>query len=343
MLKAKKNVTIADIAKATGYSKTAVSFAFNRPERIGQDAREAILAAADKLGYIPDPSARNLSLGKRQAIGFLLPQDIDISLGNPYMVDVLRGAGKACQEAGYSLSLIPPVNDSLTEAVKRATVDGIITMGYLMGEGVGEVAETRGLHIVMVDGGGDSYPNVGIDDKAAARSQLSKVLGMGHRKIALVSLPAPVLRPDSGPMSIAGKRLAGYGEALAAFSLAPGSPGISFRSAEATFEAGAAMAEEIANEGATCVVAMSDIQAFGILSGFGELGVRVPEDVSVVGFDNIRTVGWRKLTTIAQPGYEKGLIAGSCLISAISGEVPPAATLVDYCLVEGDTLAAPRG
>ena len=125
----KKRITIADIARESGYSKTAVSFAFNAPERISTNAREKILRTAGKLRYIPDPTARNFSLGRHSSIGFLLPQSIDTCLLNPYIIDVMRGLGTVCQENGYMLTIIPPLNDSLYEAVKNATVDGLITTG----------------------------------------------------------------------------------------------------------------------------------------------------------------------------------------------------------------------
>ena len=182
----KKRITIADIARESGYSKTAVSFAFNAPERISTNAREKILRTAGKLRYIPDPTARNFSLGRHSSIGFLLPQSIDTCLLNPYIIDVMGGLGTVCQENGYMLTIIPPLNDSLYEAVKNATVDGLITMGYLISDGVGSLVDVRAMPLVMIDGGdSDRFLSVNIDDEAAAYIQLSAALKAGHRRISI--------------------------------------------------------------------------------------------------------------------------------------------------------------
>ena len=115
----KKRCTIADIAREAGVSKTSVSFAFNSPHRIGDETRKHILEVARRLKYVPDPSARNFSLGRTQTLGFLLPQAVDTCLANPYIVEVMKGLGQVCQEHGYMLTLIPPLNDSVYEAVKK--------------------------------------------------------------------------------------------------------------------------------------------------------------------------------------------------------------------------------
>ena len=107
-----KRITIQDIAEKTGYSKTAVSFAFNSPSRISKKAAEKILKAAKELDYIPDPMARNFSLGRHMALGFLLPQRVEASLGNPYIQSVISGIAEVCQKRGYMLTLIPPLHSS---------------------------------------------------------------------------------------------------------------------------------------------------------------------------------------------------------------------------------------
>ena len=134
-----KRVTIQDIARKSGYSKTSVSFAFNSPERISKEAVEKILRTAKELDYIPDPMARNFSLGRHMSIGFLLPQIFQESLQNPYMISVVRAIGSICESRGYTLTLVPPLHSSVTEAIKNATVDGIITMGLRIDKSIREV------------------------------------------------------------------------------------------------------------------------------------------------------------------------------------------------------------
>ena len=338
----RKRITIADIARESGYSKTAVSFAFNNPDRISDEACSRILETARKLNYIPDPRARNFSLGKQLTLGFLLPQDIDTCLANPYLVDVIRGLGRVCQENGYMLSIIPPLNDSLYEAVKNATVDGLVTMGYL-GDGVSSLVDLIAMPLVMIDGGDDdTFLSINIDDEAAACLQLEKVLEAGHRRISIVSLPAPTLEPDANDSGIVACRMRGYRKALSAHGLDEGH--VCFmQTHETTFDDGWRKAQEIISDGSTCVVTMSDIQAYGIMEAFTEMGVRVPEDISIVGFDDITGYRFpRRLTTISQPGYEKGRLAARTMFELLAGRKVSKVPLVPFSFIEGETLAGPK-
>ncbi|MFA7566255.1 MAG: LacI family DNA-binding transcriptional regulator, partial [Alkalispirochaeta sp.] len=122
-------VTIKDIARISGYSKTSVSFAFNDPGRISEKARKRILAVADSLDYIPDPMARNLSLQRHSSIGLLLPEVIPQAFRNSHLSEIVRGIGAVCEKHGYSLTLIPPLRESVLEGVRSAAVDGLITIG----------------------------------------------------------------------------------------------------------------------------------------------------------------------------------------------------------------------
>lgn len=334
----KKRITIADIARESGYSKTAVSFAFNAPERISTNAREKILRTAGKLRYIPDPTARNFSLGRHSSIGFLLPQSIDTCLLNPYIIDVMRGLGTVCQENGYMLTIIPPLNDSLYEAVKNATVDGLITMGYLISDGVGSLADVRAMPLVMIDGGdSDRFLSVNIDDEGAAYIQLSAALRAGHRKISIVSLPAPTLTPDFNEKGLIARRFRGYRKALDEFSVDENS--LFYFQSEATYASGLALADEIMKTQPTCIVTMSDAQAYGIMDRLTSIGCSIPDDISIIGFDNIQQHGCvRKLTTIDQPGIEKGSLAARTLFSIMNGKKTIKAPVVPHRLIEGGTL-----
>ena len=151
-----KRITIQDIADRSGYSKTAVSFAFNSPSRISKEAVEKILRTAKELDYIPDPMARNFSIGRHMTLGFLMPQRIEHSLMNPYMQAVIRSVAGVCQEHGYMLTLIPPLHSSVTEAVKNATVDGLITMGLTIDRSIHGILQRRHLPFVSIDGSGTS-------------------------------------------------------------------------------------------------------------------------------------------------------------------------------------------
>lgn len=334
----RKRVTIADIAREAGVSKTAVSFAFNAPGRIGDETRRKILLVAEKLNYIPDPTARKFSRGVQMTLGFLLPQALDVCFANPYIIEVMRGLGAVAQEQGYMLTVIPPLNDSIGEAVKNATVDGLVTMGYLVADGVSGIVDVRAMPLVMIDGGNDGqHISVNIDDEEAAHLQLSQVLKRGHRRIAVLSLPAPSLTPKANDKGIVGRRMAGYKRALEEAGL--GLDALRLFQGEATWQAGWDAAPAISRSGVTCLVTMSDIQAFGFLDWCQAHGIRIPDSISVVGFDDVKGDGaYGRLTTISQPAREKGIMAARLLFDILHGREPAGPPLVRHSFVEGGTL-----
>ena len=303
-----KRVTIQDIARKTGYSKTAVSFAFNCPSRISEAAAEKILSAAKELDYIPDPMARNFSLGKHMALGFLLPQKAGTSLGNPYIHSVIKGIAAECQSKGYMLTLIPPLHSSVQEAVKNATVDGIITIGIEIDRSLRGILRRRGMPIVAIDGSEDdeAISSVSIDDEGAAEMQMLKVLERGHRKVKQYSM------------------------ALSDVTLL---------SSDTTIMAGRKAAESILSSFTpTCFVSMSDAVAMGIQEVLRE---RKMDDVSVIGFDGIEEEEYRTpyLTTIVQSGSEKGKVSAQMLLAMIEDRQSPVMhRTVEYSFQEGRTL-----
>ena len=219
--KIKKNsrVTINDIARYSGYSKTAVSFAFNDPSRISEKTRKIIIEVSEKLGYIPDPVARNFSLRRQNNIGILLPHLIAQAVSNPYIVQIIQGIGSVCERWGYTLTLIPPRNESVIEAVRSAAVDGLIILGMESEMSTVDVIRQREIPNVTIDGKPSSImPGVNIDDRKAAYDIMKLVLNNGHRYIGLISLSegvAELIVQDS----ITWFRMAGYRDALKEFGL----------------------------------------------------------------------------------------------------------------------------
>ena len=124
-----RRTTIADVAKAAGVSKTAVSFAFNSPERLSTETVGHIHEIAADLGYRPDPVARSLAQRRTGTIGILTPQSLELTFNNPYHSTFAAGVGVEAERAGYALQFISPLHGSLARAVDRASVDGIIAVG----------------------------------------------------------------------------------------------------------------------------------------------------------------------------------------------------------------------
>lgn len=323
----KKRITINDIAQECGVSKTSVSFAFNDPGRLSVQTRENILKTAERLGYFPDPLARNLSLRKHNSIGFLLPQDIGSTLGNPYISLVIQGIATVCQQKGHTLTIIPPFHSSALDAVKLAAVDGLIALGMDVDPGVTDFLNKRKVPFVTIDGkAAPNLPSVNIDDRLAAFQIMKEVLDKGHRRLAIVSLTEDLFTAADAenPLTAPYLRRQGYEEALKQYGLDLATPDVSVLVCECTFQDGRDLVSKLLGlrQKITAVIAMSDIVALGILYGLKEQGIQVPSQLSVVGFDDIpeAALSYPKLTTVSQPGIEKGKLAAMMLFDYLEGK-----------------------
>ncbi|QKW22671.1 LacI family DNA-binding transcriptional regulator [Kitasatospora sp. NA04385] len=319
----RKPPTSTDVAKAAGVSRSAVSFAFNSPERLSEATRDRILAAAKEIGYSPNTLARMLQAGQTQSLGVLLPQNLAKIMENPYYSRFLTGVGQVCDEQGYTLLLTPPLRDSMLKAIPYAAVDGFIVCG--LEHDRGEVAELRRRNIpfVLVDSSPwEDVPSVDVDDRAGAYEVARHILDLGHRRIALLSIDPGPERAERGYRGPLARRLDGVGEALAeagltladvALAEVPATRSDGFRATRALMGAGAPP---------TAIIALSDILAFGAINALHDLGLSVPGDVSVTGFDDLPDAAWLRprLTSVRQPISAKGRSAADFLIAAIRDE-----------------------
>jgi DNA-binding LacI/PurR family transcriptional regulator len=305
-------------------------------------ARDQILKTAERLGYIPDPMARNFSLQRHLCIGFLLPQMVQYSLKNPYTLEVIAGIGAVCEKVGYTLTIIPPLHKSLALAVRNAAVDGLITLGSQIEDDIITVMHTRLLPFVMIDGPSDeATSSVNIAEEEAAYRQMRAVLDHGHRKIAIIALASATFAIGEESESVAARRMQGYHRALTDVGLSL--QDVERLVSECTLEDGRQAAGEILTLPSlpTCVVTMSDIVAIGCIVAFKEAGIRVPEEISVVGFDNIEQASTitPALTTIDQPAAEKGRLGAKTLFSIIDGTQQESVHLtVEHRLLLRDSL-----
>lgn len=319
-----KRTTIIDLAKACNVSKTTISFAFNNPERIGKETYNLIMQKAKELDYIPNPAGRNFSLKKKQTIGFLLPQHFEGTLSNPYITQVIQGIGNICNEKDYTLTLIPPFNGSMNEAVYKVSVDGFIAMGVNVEMDIVESLERMLMPFVTIDGHpGKNMPSINIDDEKAAYDLMKEVLQNGHKKLAIVSLKESEFEKNSSINSIKQTRMDGFEKALSEYGLKLESPNICIYDEECILEAGMDVASKIVKNplNPTCIVCMSDIFAIGCITYLKQNSYKVPENYSVVGFDNIQAsvIVTPHLTTIMQASIEKGEIAAKTLFDLIDG------------------------
>jgi DNA-binding LacI/PurR family transcriptional regulator len=337
--------TSSDVAAAAGVSRSAVSFAFNSPQRISATTRERILAAAAELGYTPNTLARMLQAGATTSLGVLLPQRLAQILENPYYARFLMGVGQICDQEGYTLLLTPPLQDSVLKAIPYAAVDGFIVCG-LQTEGAEVVElERRKIPFVLIDS--DRYenaPSVEVDDRGGAYEVTRYLLELGHRRLGVLSIgpgPGVATRGSRGPL---GRRMDGIAEALAGAGLTMADVALA-EVPVSRLDGYRATKQLVASDPRpTAILALSDVLAYGAVDALEELGLSVPDQVSVTGFDDLAESAWfrPRLTTVRQPIVTKGRSAASFLISAIRGEDQHPHQLLSTSLIVRDSAAKPR-
>lgn len=335
--------TSSDVARAAGVSRSAVSFAFNNPQRISVATRERILAVAAEMGYTPNTLARMLQAGTTNSIGVLLPQRLARILENPYYARFLMGVGQVCDQEGYTLLLTPPLQDSVLKAIPYAAVDGFVVCG-LETEGA-EVVELarRGVPFVLIDS--DRYenaPSVEVDDRGGAREVTRYLLELGHRRIAVLSMgPNPdAARGYRGPL---GRRLDGIADALAGAGMTMAD--VALAEVPVTRTDGYSATRELMRRDPrpTAILALSDVLAYGAVDALQEMGLDVPAAVSVTGFDDLAESAWfrPRLTTVRQPIVTKGRTAADFLISAMRGEDQHPHQVLGTSLIVRDSAVKP--
>jgi DNA-binding LacI/PurR family transcriptional regulator len=317
-----KPVTMITVAEALGVSRTTVSNAYNRPDQISPALRERVLATARTLGYAgPDPMAGGLRRGRVGAIG-LLEKSLRAALSDPASLLMMSGVGEACDEAGVALVLIPrrSDSDSAHDIVRSAVVDGFIAHCDALDDERRTIVDDRRLPIVILDGRPAPHdPVVGIDEEAGAEAAARHLLELGHRRLAVIRFQP--LTPGT-INTVAARRLDGYQRAMRAHGVDPASApvveGFAYDHTEMT-----AIARRLLDrpDRPTGVLAMSDEMAACVVAAARGLGLRVPADVSVVGFDD--TVTARScdppLTTVSQPHAAKGAAAVRMLLAGGDG------------------------
>jgi alanine racemase len=309
---------IADVARAAGVSKTAVSFAFNNPDRLAVDTASRIRDVADHLGYRPHPLARLLTQRQTMTLGVLTPQALAVMFSNPFFGLFSEGVAQAAEGLGYELHFISPHDGSLALAVRRATVDGVVAIGLSGDHPEVDQIRTAGLAMVLVDS--EDLPEHGsvvVDDEGGARAAAEHLLGLGHRAILIIAVEGPNATARRSRTGVADRRLQGYRAAFRAAGLELS--GTWIVAGRASIDGGESAFERAWAAGLrpTAVLAMSDAMAIGAMRAARSLGLDAPGDLSVVGFDDIDLAALvdPALTTVHQPIRQKGVEAVRLLLA----------------------------
>lgn len=326
-------VTIKDVARHANVSITTVSRVLNQTEHaVNPETRERVLSVIKELGFYPNAMARGLHQNKTKTIG-LIVQDIS----NPYYPSIVRGVEDAAQELGYTVILANAYRSrerttKYLKVFREKRVDGIIFTG---GGAVKDAAEENFFErnsvatVVIGKSCNAKLPSVQVNNVQASREACEHLIRLGHKQIVTVTGPE-----DS---TTAVDRLEGYRQALIAHEI-PYREELILRS-NFEFEGGYKAVEkipEIGKNNATAIFAQNDMMAIGIMKALQEKGFKVPEDVAVVGFDNIPLASFvtPMLSTVAVPIYELGRTAMRIMSDLQSGhEVSRITTLPTKLLV----------
>jgi DNA-binding LacI/PurR family transcriptional regulator len=305
-------VTIQDVARVAGVGVGTASRALSGNRHVADETRAHVQSVADLLGFRPNRIARAFSRGRTQTLEVLVPL-----VTQHFYVEVLRGIEEALSVTEYSLLIrsIERRNDRdrvLREVELRGRVDGALMVSLNPTRGLIGRASEAAMPLVLVDAEHPRLPSVGVDHAAAAASAVRHLLALGHRRIALVDHPedpfAPVY-PDA--------RHRGYRAALAEAGL-EARPEYE-KVTDFSPHAGAEAVRELLALPAppTAVFAGSDSQAIGILEAAREAGRRVPEDLAVVGYNDIEVAAHLGLTTVHIPMREMGRRGVDLLLQSI--------------------------
>ena len=330
-------VSIRDVAAAAGVSVATVSRVLSPASAdvpMRKETRDKVERAIEELGYRPNDLARALLQHRTAAIGLVVP---DIS--NPYYPPLVRGVEDAASSRGYRVVLCntdrdPAKISGYLDTLIKTRVDGIVVAGGGWADVPDRTAVlgTYRTGLVAVGRHLGAHPSVRIDNAAASREAAEHLIGLGHRGIAFLGGPASSTTVQD--------RAQGYRDALEVAGLTGPAP---VRYGDFTEESGYAATRELldASPRPTALLCANDRIAIGAYAATADAGGRVPEDVSVVGFDDTPIARYVRptLTTVAIPTYEMGLAAVRLLLSQLEGDGVPELETMPTRLVIRDSTA----
>jgi DNA-binding LacI/PurR family transcriptional regulator len=317
-------VTLQTVAEKVGVSRMTVSNAFSRPDQLSAELRRTILAAADELGYVgPDPAARALARGTTGAVGVLLTESIGTAFEDEIATGFFGALAEELAPTGLALALLPSTGSASLIPARDIPMDGALVYSCAGDTPALDWLVKRRLPLVFVDQ--EPLPGAGsvlLDDVGGARLGAEHVLRLGHRSVGLLTQgyggTHGLVEPESaGTTYVDLARVQGW---LAV--LRPAGVDVSAAQVPGNTEpdgyAGARLLLDTPDR-PTAVLCFSDLMALGVVHAAQDLGLRVPEDVSVVGFDDSALARRMRpaLTTVRQDVTAKGRAAAGALTRAI--------------------------
>ncbi|MHC3000144.1 LacI family DNA-binding transcriptional regulator [Microbacterium sp. HJ5] len=322
-----RRATISDVAREAGVSPSTASVVFSGKTPVSDATRRRVLDAASALGYTgPDPRAASLRRGRSGIVGVVFEEHLGTAFLDPVKTLMMDGLSDGVAPLGAGLLLLRDHDPgSGGSSLMSAPLDAAVLVGCSghLRESL-DAVRARGIPVVVIEGdAGDDVPRIGLDNREAQRQAASHLRALGHRRVAVVALPARggweggwILDGTAITVDVTRERLAG---ALDVFPDAP-----AYAAAGSFIDEGLAAGRVLfaeASDRPTAVIAQSDLLAAGVIRAAEEAGLRVPEDVSVTGFDGIVVDGLApyELTTLVQPAADKGRAAGRAVAAMLDG------------------------
>ena len=326
--------SIIEVARKAGVSPATVSRAFNQPEIVHPDTLAHIRSIAKRAGFRPNRVGRSLRSGSTRTIGLILP-----TLSNPVFAECFEGAERRARESGYSVMLTatgydPAVESAAVQGLMDHQVDGLIlTVADVAKSATLDDLDSAGMPYVLVYNESASHPYASVDNRAAACDMVTHLAQLGHKRIALVT--GPLTASDRARRRLVGARACAKKLGLDAVQH------ISMSSH--TGSDVEALRPLRGKQAPTALFCSNDLLATAVIADLVGLGLSVPADISVCGFDGMRfgALLTPPLTTVAQPSDGIGQAACSNLLAQIHGQ-PAQSNRLPHCIVVGGTAAAVR-
>jgi DNA-binding LacI/PurR family transcriptional regulator len=321
--------TIEEVASAAGVSRSTVSRVVNGSTAVSPEALAAVRTAIDELNYVPNRAARSLASRQTHAIALIIPEDTTRFFGDPFFAAIVAGITGALGGSDYLLNLLiasDDPGDKMTSFVRNGGVDGALIVSHHTSDAfIDRIADA----VPVVYGGrpvrrreGDYV--VDVDNVAGAKTATRRLVDIGRTRIATISGPLTMVASDD--------RVQGFRAALADAGLTP------YAEEEGDYSeaSGADAARRLLDGGRPdAIFVASDLMARGALTALRAAGVRVPEDIALVGFDDssVALTTDPPLTTMRQPMYAQGEAMAGVLLARLAGEDPARTTILPTELV----------
>jgi len=312
--------TLEEIARLARTSRSTVSRVINVDPNVREATRQRVLDVIQRLNYKPNQAARSLAGGRTHVLGLVIPTGVASVFTDPYIPTLIRGISTTCQEHDYSVMLWLAEAEyerrTVIQVLQNGFIDGIIVSSMPINEKMIEALMASPLPFILV-GRSPQHPElnfVDVENQAGARQAVHHLLGLGRRRIACLSGPLNTI--------VGIDRHTGYRDALSAYGI-PVDPAL-IREGDFSEEDGYRLTRCLLPHQPDAIFAASDAMALGALRLLHEMGISIPQQIAVVGFDDMPFAARSQppLTTIRQPIQQTGALAAENLIKCIEDSQP---------------------